>query len=193
MAELGIDGEWDLGTLPGNVVVGERCWIEARSSFRRFFSTRDPGLRLGDDVIVHDGTGFGVEPQGVLEVGDRCILVGASFMCAERIHLGDDVVISYGVTISDADWHPRDPDLRRRDVEALAPGADVSRRPPFDTAPVVIEDGVEIAMHAIVLKGVRIGAGAVVAPGAVVTRDVAAGATVAGNPARPVDGWPSSR
>jgi acetyltransferase-like isoleucine patch superfamily enzyme len=48
---------------------------------------------------------------------------------------------------------------------------------------VVIEDDAWIGIGAIVLKGVRIGAGARVEAGAVVTRDVPSGATVAGNPA----------
>ena len=48
---------------------------------------------------------------------------------------------------------------------------------------VVIEDDVWIGYNATILKGVRIGKGAIIAPGAVVTHDVPPGATVAGNPA----------
>lgn len=187
MDELEFDGDWDHALLPANVVLGERCWIEARSSFRRFFSERETGLLVGDDVIIHSGTGFGVEPTGRVEVGDRTVLVGASLMCADHIAIGDDVMISHGVTITDADWHPRDPQMRQRDIEALAPGADASKRPPYETAPVVIGNGARIGINAIILKGVRIGDGASVGPGAVVTRDVPPGATVMGNPARPVE------
>lgn len=50
--------------------------------------------------------------------------------------------------------------------------------------PVVIEDDVWIGARAILLPGVRIGTGSVVAAGAVVSRDVPAGVVVAGNPAR---------
>jgi acetyltransferase-like isoleucine patch superfamily enzyme len=57
----------------------------------------------------------------------------------------------------------------------------------MDVRPVVIEDDVWIGWNATILKGVRVGAGAVVEPGAVVTRDVPPGARVAGNPARRVD------
>jgi carbonic anhydrase/acetyltransferase-like protein (isoleucine patch superfamily) len=185
--DLELDGDWDHSQLPANVVLGQRCWIEARSSFRRFFSQRDPGLVVGDDVVIHAGTGFGIEPGGWVEIGDRSLLVGASLMCADHIAIGSDVVISYGVTITDADWHPRDPDLRRRDVEALAPGADPSNRPGYETAPVSVGDGARIGINAIILKGVRIGERATVGPGAVVARDVPAGVTVEGNPARPVE------
>jgi maltose O-acetyltransferase len=50
---------------------------------------------------------------------------------------------------------------------------------------VVIGDDVWIGFNAVVLKGVTVGDGAVIDPGSVVIHDVAAGATVAGNPARP--------
>jgi acetyltransferase-like isoleucine patch superfamily enzyme len=50
--------------------------------------------------------------------------------------------------------------------------------------PVVIEDYVWVATRAMILPGVRIGRGAVVGAGSVVTKDVAAGTIVAGNPAK---------
>jgi acetyltransferase-like isoleucine patch superfamily enzyme len=50
--------------------------------------------------------------------------------------------------------------------------------------PVAIGDNVWIGAKAIILKGVTIGDGAVVAAGSVVTKDVAPGVLVAGNPAR---------
>ena len=100
------------------------------------------------------------------------------------IEIGRGVVISYNVTIADADFHPIDPDARRQDAIANAPNGDRSKRPPYDAAPVRIGDGAWIGIGAILLKGITIGAGARVGAGAVVTRDVAAGSSVEGNPAR---------
>jgi len=94
-------------------------------------------------------------------------------MCAEQIRIGRGVVISYNTTIADSDFHPRDPDLRRLDAIANAPGGDRATRPAVVTRPVIIEDGVWIGIGAIVLKGVRIGRNARVGAGAVVVRDVA--------------------
>lgn len=54
--------------------------------------------------------------------------------------------------------------------------------------PVEIGRNVWIGTHAVVLPGVRIGDGAIIGAGAVVTRDVAAGAVVAGVPAGPLRG-----
>jgi acetyltransferase-like isoleucine patch superfamily enzyme len=55
---------------------------------------------------------------------------------------------------------------------------------PLELAPVVIEDGADVGVGAIVLPGVTIGAGAQIGAGAVVTRDVPAYAVAAGSPAK---------
>ncbi|MEN0005499.1 MAG: acyltransferase, partial [Bacteroidota bacterium] len=54
------------------------------------------------------------------------------------------------------------------------------------TGKVILEDGVQLGARSVVLKGVRIGRGAKVAPGAVVTQDVPAFAVVSGIPAKVV-------
>ncbi|MGH2684063.1 MAG: acyltransferase [Actinomycetota bacterium] len=182
-----LTGAWDYATLPGNVVVGHDCFLERRGSFERFVSRRDPGLVLGDRVTVYTWSGFGVEEDGLVEIGDDTVLVGSLIMCAERVIIGRAVVASYNVTIVDSDFHPLDPDLRREDTLALAP-ASPRRRPRLDTQPVVIDDGVWIGIGATILKGVHVGREARIGPGAVVTTDVAAGARVMGNPARLVEG-----
>lgn len=187
MDEHELTGAWDHARLPPNVRVGERCWLERLGSFERVATERDPGLVLGDGVSVFTWTTFSIEPTGLVEVGDGCVLVGALFMCAEHIQVGQRVVVSYNVTIADCDFHPRDPELRRQDAVAVSPCHEADR-PPFTTDPVVIEDDVEIGIGAIILKGVCVGRGARIEAGAVVTGDVAAGSTVAGNPARPVTG-----
>lgn len=178
-----LTGGWDRTRLAPNVRVGRDCYLERFESFDRFRSTRDPGLVLGDRVTVYTWTTFNIEPDGIVEVGDDSVLVGAVFMCGERITIGRSVVISYNVTIADSDFHPLDPVARRQDARANAPGGDLDARPPIETRPVTIEDGAWIGIGAIVLKGVTIGAGARVGAGAVVTHDVPAGAEVAGNPA----------
>lgn len=180
-----LTGAWDYGGLPSNVVVGRDCWFERKDTFGRFRSQQQPGLVLGDRVRVYTWTTFNVEPSGVVEIGDDSVLVGPIFMCAERISVGKRVVISYQVTIADSDFHPIDPEQRKQDAIANSPGGDRSQRPPYVARPVVIEDDVWIGIGAIILKGVTIGRGARVEAGAVVTADVAAHTTVAGNPARP--------
>jgi acetyltransferase-like isoleucine patch superfamily enzyme len=179
-----INGTWDYATLPENVKIGEGCRIERSGSFSRFRSRQDPGLIVGKHVRAHTWTAFNVEPDGVLEIGDDCVLVGALFMCAQRITVGQRVLISYNVSIADSDFHPRDPELRRLDAMALCPEGDATRRPPVTSRPVVIEDDVVIGIGAIILKGTHIGRGARIGAGAVITSRIPPGAYVVGNPGR---------
>lgn len=186
--ERSVMGDWDYATLPQNVRLGENCWLERRDSFAKFRSECDPGLSLGDRVRVYTWTSFNVEPTGKVEVGDDSILVGAVFMCAERITIGHRVTVSYNVTFADSDFHPTDPELRRRDAIVNSPEGDRSQRPLYEAKPIVIGDDVWIGIGAIILKGVQIGEGACVKAGSVVTSNVAPGSTVGGNPARLVTG-----
>jgi acetyltransferase-like isoleucine patch superfamily enzyme len=96
-------------------------------------------------------------------------------------------LIAGGVTVADSDFHPVKPAARLADTIALSPVGNRSRRPPISTKPVIIEDDVWIGFNATILKGVRIGAGAMVAPGALVIEDVPPDTEVSGNPARVVN------
>lgn len=183
-----ITGAWDYATLPPNVSVGKGCFLESKGSFGRFRSLKQPGLVIGAETAIYTWTTFNVEPSAFVEIGERCVLVGAVLMCADRITIGNDVVISYQVTIADSDFHPHNPEERRRDAVANAPFGNRLERPTIESRSVTIEDGAWIGIGAIVLKGVRVGRGARVGPGSVVVADVAPGTLVLGNPARIVEG-----
>ena len=170
--ERDITGQWDYGTLPTNVRLGEGCWLERRDSFARFRSEVTPGLVLGDRVRVYTWTTFNIEPTGYVEVGSDTTLVGAIFMCAERITLGRNVTVSYHVTLADSDFHPADPQLRIQDAIANSPQGDRSQRPVVESRPITIDDDVWIGIGAIILKGVHIGQGVRIHAGAVVTREM---------------------
>lgn len=111
-------------------------------------------------------------------VGDDCLLSAAS-----GIEIGKGVLLAHGVQVFDNDSHPVDPDARRRDYEALRTGAP---REPISAATIQIADHAWVGFGAVVLKGITVGAGAVVAAGSVVVHDVPAATVVAGNPARVV-------
>jgi acetyltransferase-like isoleucine patch superfamily enzyme len=107
---------------------------------------------------------------GQLEIGDNVFInYGSSLVAASLVRVGNDSLIGTHVMVMDCDFHR---------VEDKA----------WDTTgnPVVLEDRVWLGNRSIVLKGVTIGHDAVVAAGAVVTKDVPARTVVAGNPARVV-------
>jgi acetyltransferase EpsM len=88
------------------------------------------------------------------------------------VAVGAHVIVNQGARLSH--------DVRVGDFATLAPGVTLC-------GGVVVEEGADIGANATVLPGVRIGAHARVGAGAVVVRDVAPGATVVGNPARPLE------
>ena len=139
----------------------------------------DGTIIIGDDVRIGNRStiivGLKVFPEATLEIGARTILGYMNLISvAQRVSIGNDCLFAGEVKILDNNSHSLDFEDRRRH----APLA------PEHVAPVVIEDDVWIGTNCIVLKGVTIGRGAVVAAGAVVTRDVPAFTVAAGNPAR---------
>lgn len=107
-------------------------------------------------------------PGGTLDIGPRTFINGGVSICAqESVIIGANCAIGNYTLIMDTDFH------------------NVSdHTQPAQSAPVVIEDNVWLAARVTILKGVRIGQGAVVATGAVVTRDVPPFTLVGGVPAK---------
>lgn len=138
-----------------------------------------PGAELRCDGIVSLQRGIRVVvDSGRLAIGHGTNIngLGTRLLCRESITIGAGCTFSWDVQVLDNDFH------------AITSDGVVGR----SVAPVAIGDRVWVGTRAIILKGVTIGDGAVVAAGALVTRDVPAGAVVAGVPARVVgraDSW----
>jgi acetyltransferase-like isoleucine patch superfamily enzyme len=176
---------WLHGALPANVVAGGGTVISGEVAFKRFQSRRTPALVLGEQCTM-DGVQFAVGQEGVVEIGDYCYFTNAVLLCELALRIGRYVVIGWNTTIADTDFHPLAPALRIADAVACSPLAADRTRPPIPRREVVIEDDVWIGPNATILKGVRIGAGSFVEPGALVTRSVPPRSRVSGNPAEVV-------
>ncbi|KAJ0408200.1 hypothetical protein ATCC90586_003308 [Pythium insidiosum] len=136
-------------------------------------------------------------PESVALMGEMLgskgekVIIEAPFRCdyGYNIHLGDSVFMNFNCVLLDVceirigartllgpgvqvytASHPLDPEVRKAGLE--------------NGRPVTIEEDVWIGGNAIILPGVRIGRGAVVGAGSVVTKDVPPMSVVAGNPAR---------
>lgn len=145
-----------------------------------------PGdIRIGRNC--HLGGTLMTQCGGKISIGENTYIGNRTHIGAKQsVAIGRDVIISDDVTVMDNDNHPTDPAARRAMSES---GSFFGPEWGWHAAaakPVVIGDNVWIGKRAAILKGVTVGAGAVVALGAIVTHDVPPYALAAGNPARVV-------
>src|SRR3954451_11456260 len=142
-------------------------------------------VSFGDGVVVgpftnlygcvigaRSGLGPYVEIQRDAGVGERCKIQSHTFICS-GVDIGDEVFVGHGVMFIN-DRHPR----ATNDDGSLQGGDD------WECQTTIVEARASVGSGAVVLGGVRIGAGALVGAGAVVTHDIAPGEVVAGVPAR---------
>ncbi len=180
---VAIEGDWCNFPIPLNIEVGENTVIDSSSAFKKFFSARQPGLRIGNNTTLQSPA-LATEPNGFISIGDYCFISGAAIIASTDILIGNHVFIAGGVTIVDSDFHPMDPAARMVDTVMISTVGNKLQRPSFESLPVIIEDNVWIGFNATILKGVTIGEGSVIEPGAVVLKNVPAGSIVSGNPAQ---------
>jgi acetyltransferase-like isoleucine patch superfamily enzyme len=138
---------------------------------------------IGEDSLVEAMLISDRSPAEIL-IGKRTFIGGSRLIAASRITIGDDILISWDVTIVDHDSHSQIFSERKDDVVRWGRGEkDWSN---VRIAPVTICDKAWIGFGATILKGVTIGEGAMIAAKSVVTRDVPPWTLVAGNPAREI-------
>ncbi len=148
------------------IVLGRGCKIHADASVD---ATRSPGVSFGDKVTLNryayvQGGNGGVRLGDRVEINNFSIVNGMG-----GVDIGDDTLIGPGVRIiSYQHRHARGATIRSQ---------------PVDARPIRIGRDVWLGANSIILAGVTIGDGAVVAAGAVVREDVPAYAVVAGVPA----------
>lgn len=132
--------------------------------FQAALASLGPGSKIAGGVRIDHPENVWLG-QGCF-VGERCILYGY-----DKITIGDNVLIAPDVLM-----------ITRNHV--FSDIAVPIREQGYRQAPITIEDGVWIGFRAIVLPGITIGRGAIIAAGAVVTNDVPAYAIAGGVPAR---------
>lgn len=124
--------------------------------------------------------------NGEIEIGMNCYIGDHTRIWAgKRIKIGNYVLIAHNVNIFDNDTHPINYLERRNDAENIIFNHGVRKNYlSLHSALVEIEDDVWIGCNSIILKGVKIGKGSIVAAGSVITKDVPPFSLVAGNPAK---------
>ncbi|MFK7932232.1 MAG: acyltransferase [Saprospiraceae bacterium] len=158
----------------------------------QLFPTDNPkqsirNVRVGENVRIFDfvnaydcqiggGTKVGtfVEIQAEVTIGENCKISTHSFLCS-GVQIGNEVFVGHNVTFIN-DKYPAATNLDG----SLQTAAD------WEQLSTIVEDRVSIGSGAVIMGGIRIGEGAQIGAGAVVTKNVAAGTLVVGVPARVV-------
>lgn len=169
----------------------------------RIFTTN---ARVGKNLMLCDKSNCAAERRDLIQIGDHCEICGRLESQGEgkirigdytgiyhnsvigsvnSVEIGSYVLIANHVHIYDNNNHPVSP-AQRKEICLNGFRGEAARWTRSASAPVVIEDNAWIGEYAAILKGVRIGKGAIVASHAVVTKDVPPYTIVAGNPARVV-------
>ena len=163
------------------------CRLESRARLMR--TARIRNIRGDNDCIVVGansiirGELLTFAHGGKIEIGSWCYVGESSrIWSASLVHIGDRVLIAHGVNIFDNLTHPVDAGERHKQIRAMFTTGH-PRQLHLDERPVEIDDDAWIGAGAFIMRGVKIGARAIVAAGSVVTKDVAADSVVAGNPA----------
>lgn len=129
-------------------------------------------LFLGEMNTIYPGTTIRID-QGWMETGNEVSFGSGCHIYEPRagLTIGEHSMIGGGVLICGVN-------------HGYSAHGIPMRQQPFEAAPIVIGRDVWVGMGAIILPGVTLGDGAIIAAGAVVTSDVASGAVVSGVPAR---------
>jgi len=122
--------------------------------------------------------------SGHIQIGSYCYIGdGTKIWSSVGVTIGDRVLIAHSVNIHDNDSHPLSAAQRHNQTVGIC------YQGKYDLdgvgmAPVVIEDDAWIGFNVAILKGVRVGKGAIIGASTVITKDVPPYAVMAGNPPR---------
>jgi len=152
-------------------------------------------IDVGSESVIN-GNYIIENENGKIFIGNRTFIGGGLFISINEINIGNDVMFSWGCTVMDNDAHSLEWRNRVNDVKDWKKGLEEEQNGKHkdwsnvNSAPIKICDKAWIGFNCIILKGITIGEGAVVAAGSVVTKNVAPYTLVAGNPARYIKDLP---
>lgn len=148
-------------------------------------------IRIGNHSIIK-GELLVFAHGGEIAIGEWCYVgEGTRIWSAQSIKIGSRVLISHNVNIFDNLTHPLSASARHRQFVQISRVGHPTQIELGERA-VIVDDDVLIGAGSTILRGVKIGQGAVVGAGSLVNHDVPAWVVVAGNPARIIREIPES-
>ncbi len=161
--------------------------VHVTPTFRcRYFGSVSKPIQIGNNTSLAGE--FYLEGKGQISVGNYCSFRERTFIGAlYSVEIGNHVFGAADVYICDNNNHPISPKARL-EMTLQPPGTSSWKweHKNVEGAPIRIEDCVWLGRYCMILKGVTIGRGSIVAAGAVVTKSIPPFSIAAGNPARVV-------
>jgi acetyltransferase-like isoleucine patch superfamily enzyme len=179
------------------IKIGNSHFYDSFYMFNYLNSSKER-VQIGDDNILDCKLQLDAD-HSVIIVGNNNWIGASTISCRTKIEIEDNVFISWGGYISDHDSHSTD--FRHRESDTLMQlrnyrsKQNLNKDKNWDkvgSKPIKICSHSWIGMNCIILKGVTIGEGAIVAAGSVVTKDVPSWTIVGGNPAKIIKELPEN-
>jgi acetyltransferase-like isoleucine patch superfamily enzyme len=175
--------------------------VIAPSATVKIFTPPERGricLEIGESSHIFSSFSI-LRPEATIRIGKRCQLGASSFVCAEAIDVGDDVLMAWGCTVMDNDAHALQWEQRASDAITFLADYQADTDNPLrnkdwtavSRKPIILGNKSWVSFNSVLLKGVHLGERAIVGAASVVTRAVPPNTIVAGNPARIVRELPS--
>ena len=170
-------------TANDSVILGNASQLHIESRVHNIQKDQNK-ITIGTDTHIR-GELLLFKYGGSISIGNNCYIgEGTRIWSGDEVRIGNNVLISHNVNIIDTNSHELDYKERSNRYRDLIANGHWSEKGSIDTAPILIEDDVWISFGAIILKGMSIGRGSIIAAGAVVTENVPEFVVVAGNPAK---------
>jgi len=165
-----------------NAVIGEKTKIFEEANIANSLNDRTKivigyNSQIRGELLVF-GHGGEIKIGSYSFVGER-----TKIWSAKKIIIGDRVLISHNVNIHDNNSHSLDAKLRHEDYLYISK-IGLQKENNLDEKEIIIEDDAWIGFNSTIMKGVKIGKGAIIGANTIVTKDVPDFAVCVGNPMR---------
>jgi acetyltransferase-like isoleucine patch superfamily enzyme len=167
----------------GFIKTGKGCDLNAMSVILVERVSGKTNIEMGDNCCIR-GTIMVYRADSKVTLGNNVYIGPGTFIeCVEQITIGDNVLISMNCNIIDTNSHSLDSAERLGDTIEWQKGLSYKDWNKVQSSAIHIGNKSWIGLRSIILKGVSIGEGAIVAAGSVVTKEVRSYTMVGGNPA----------
>ena len=183
---LFIEDDWYPGGLAPNIKLSSNAFIDTSYGFSLYRSRQNDGVVLDEATGCYGVVSFIVSNTGRVSVGKYSVLNGTTIICNKKISIGNHCMLAWGSVITDSWVNAHHYSVAARQEILHKCAADPLRPYPFagGSSEVIIEDNCWVGFGAVVLPGVTLGRGCVIACKTIIDQNIPPYAVVAGSPAK---------